>query len=250
MAVLLRTLLLAWCAMAVCGQKAQVTRTALHVARSLNPEATETMTVRTRTGDVATLIVKRRSGRQQPDFTPTGLNASSNASRAEQKTIPVPHPVDVTSSFVETKDEKDIKNVIVDNSAPKRESKTDVLLPEPVFVKSSPVLVKGQQNDLWKKRSRSLTEVGPDGIPVVTGVRMPDDDSDKQVWRNARVINGMLRPYDKTQPKHTFDINSSQVNEKKKPFLQSGLGWQHIQLTTQKPPNEGLVSQKDEWQKN
>ena len=67
-------------------------------------------------------------------------------------------------------------------------------IPEPVTINSESVYVKDQN----VKRTRSLMEIGADGIPLINGVRVPDDENDKrQTWRNARVINGELVPYEK-----------------------------------------------------
>lgn len=68
-------------------------------------------------------------------------------------------------------------------------------VPSPVFISSEPVYVKGENN---MKRGRSVMSFDSDGIPVVHGVREPDDEQDKKTtWRNARVINGELVPYEK-----------------------------------------------------
>lgn len=67
-------------------------------------------------------------------------------------------------------------------------------VPSPVFISSEPVYVKGES----VKRGRSVMSFDTDGIPVVHGVREPDDEQDKKTtWRNARVINGELVPYEK-----------------------------------------------------
>lgn len=67
-------------------------------------------------------------------------------------------------------------------------------VPSPVFISSEPVYVKGEN----VKRGRSVVSFDTDGIPVVHGVREPDDEQDKKTtWRNARVINGELVPYEK-----------------------------------------------------
>lgn len=69
-------------------------------------------------------------------------------------------------------------------------------VPQPVQISSEPVYVK-EQHALNSKRGRSIMSVGVDGIPVIQGVRMPDDEQDKRkTWRNARVINGELMPYE------------------------------------------------------
>lgn len=69
-------------------------------------------------------------------------------------------------------------------------------VPEPVVINSENVNVvaKDQQN---AKRGRSLMEIGSDGIPIISGIRVPDDENDKkQTWRQGRVINGELVPYE------------------------------------------------------
>lgn len=80
-----------------------------------------------------------------------------------------------------------------DGSIPNDRAQVLTKIPEPVTINSESVYVKDQNG----KRARSLLEIGSDGIPLVHGVRMPDDENDKrQTWRNARVINGELVPYE------------------------------------------------------
>lgn len=72
-------------------------------------------------------------------------------------------------------------------------SQVHTKVPEPVVINSENVFVKDQGN----KRGRSLMEIGSDGIPVISGIRVPDDENDKrQTWRQGRVINGELVPYE------------------------------------------------------
>lgn len=215
--------------------KVQITRTALHVARSLDPDSTETVNVRTRTGDIATLIVRKRGGKSNLSLPPpvsitsSAINVLEEANReGKSKNVAssnVPSPVTVRSTGFLIEDEdhqrsgkftEDVIDIIAPpkdlrpstsleepvkdhNEGNNREKKT-INVPPPVYVRSSPINIKGEQQraeDYWK-RGRSVMHVDSDGIPVIHGVRMPDDESDRQTWRNARVINGILVPYDKS----------------------------------------------------
>ncbi|VVC25692.1 Hypothetical protein CINCED_3A006128 [Cinara cedri] len=132
----------------------QMTRTSIKVARNLDPNAMETLEIKTRTGDIATIVVKKRDGRQQ-----------------STKSTPEPNLQLVSTS---------------------NENTPPIRVPDPVVIRSDSVYVKNQKEE--DKKSRSLFHVDTDGIPVITGVREPDDENDTQIWRNARVINGILVP--------------------------------------------------------
>lgn len=215
--------------------KVQITRTALHVARSLDPDSTETVNVRTRTGDVATLIVRKRGGKSNSALPPpvsitsSSVNILEEASREGKSkdvaAVNVPSPVSVSSSgfFIEDEDHQrsgksteeviniagpskdfrptsSLEELVKEYNKENNTEKKTINVPPPVYIRSSPMKIKGEEqrsDDYWK-RGRSVMHIDSDGIPVIHGVRMPDDESDRQTWRNARVINGILVPYDKS----------------------------------------------------
>lgn len=89
-----------------------------------------------------------------------------------------------------------------------------VEVPEPVVISSEPVNFGINADRMSKKLSHGrnneqLMEIDDDGIPVIEGIRMPDDEEDKvRTWRNGRVINGILFPYEKGyKPKKAIELN-------------------------------------------
>lgn len=76
-------------------------------------------------------------------------------------------------------------------------SQQSFMVPKPVFITSQPVEFSTTDDNGKTKRGRSLMKIGGDGIPIVEGIRMPDDEQDKvKTWRQGRVINGELFPYE------------------------------------------------------
>ncbi|KAF4531409.1 hypothetical protein B566_EDAN009651 [Ephemera danica] len=117
----------------------------------------------------------------------------------------------------------------------RRRSKTPITfpsLPQPVYITSAPLAVNGEDETRTLPRSSRAGrkhEVDSDGVPVVHGVRTPDDEVDKYfTWRNARVIRGMLVPYDSRDSravhsvKNQYSIRQSRGGEVIRPVLEQG----------------------------
>jgi hypothetical protein len=239
--------------------KPAVTRTELKVSRSLNPDAVQTLNVRTNNGGLATIIVKKRDGKTSVNneprqayydvsnqfsrgevrrgmFGPIHLDDAQVQKLQQQQSFengrvynnwanpqPVttlhqsqlyhrspyesyrfspPSPNDQKSVNLINSFMKHVQSLeggrqirSPDGSMPNDRAQVHTKIPEPVTINSESVYVKDQANN--GKKGRSLMEIGADGIPLINGIRVPDDENDKrQTWRNARVINGELVPYE------------------------------------------------------
>lgn len=88
-------------------------------------------------------------------------------------------------------------------------------VPEPVVIASDSVNFDQASERRSKRlkfgtRGKQYMKIGADGIPVIEGVRMPDDEEDKvKTWRNGRVINGIFVPYEKGYvPKRAVQLDA------------------------------------------
>ncbi|CAG0884936.1 unnamed protein product [Darwinula stevensoni] len=95
-------------------------------------------------------------------------------------------PVDEEKKEEESKSK--VEEIKEDEKPSSREGKSLLPVPPEVVVTSGTLTIK----DAGSNRQSRLVRVGPDGIPIIMGVRVPDDESDKKTWRNAKVINGEL----------------------------------------------------------
>uniref|UniRef100_A0A8D9B4C3 Uncharacterized protein n=2 Tax=Cacopsylla melanoneura TaxID=428564 RepID=A0A8D9B4C3_9HEMI len=375
-----------WCSLPPTNSSRALTfRTSLHVARSLNPESTENLSVKTKSGDLATIIVKKREGgrnirnfwvqddsnwkpitssssseslSKQRSFAPINVVAVTNVTTPDtlvkhevsslrnitptpekvqteenkthiskndsaqnatsyalslisqetrhyvrnsaaptennvQKLEPdivfgaitaSPHPSEKTTRSAETATATGVSNFEVypvQASSGRQLSSNFVpiesgrkLVPDPIIVTSSmsmgtPINVETEED----RQSRKLY-VDPDGIPVITGIRVPDDESDRQVWRNARVINGILVPYaknhnskypQKVSPSHSHStvqptnsqwLKTEQNQKKPMAIIMKDNGssgkWTEKKMSPTNPPPLNIMlieEQDDKWQK-
>ncbi|XP_035777844.1 uncharacterized protein LOC118458967 isoform X2 [Anopheles albimanus] len=209
------------------------TRTELKVSRSLNPDNVQKLNVRSNNGRMVQIIVKKRTGMELPVANRTTATSGTSTTPAVSvvktpetriagqyrlsSADSAPESVDLVNAFLEhvNRVERPVRasspfydeehdGSMKNDRRPVRikvsdEAVQETRVPAPVVISSDPVYMKDNVGATKTvKRGRSMQEIGPDGIPVVHGIRVPDDESDKrQVWRNARVINGELVPYEK-----------------------------------------------------
>lgn len=222
-------------------------RTELRVGKSLRPEDTQEISVRSNDGGTARIVVKKRDSktaslvpRSAVVYDPQPLSVqknsyepelqrskSANFEKSRQTWLNAAQPVngfypnsadsptyavfgasqdesqnDLIRSFIEHINKVNTGRQFHNNLLT-LSSMRGAEVPDPVVISSDSVnfekINSGERSKRQKQgRSKSLVEVGADGIPIVEGIRMPDDDEDKvKTWRNGRVINGELVPYEK-----------------------------------------------------
>lgn len=208
-------------------------RTELKVSRSLDPSKTETINVKANNGGYASIIVKKRNGNTRNYYQPMNtaatkpsgsvrfeeptdqksvelinyfmhhfdqINTATSSQRQRQR-----HPSGIITaerSGVLTGDRNGVltkdRNGIITSDRSFQDKPVYMSVPDPVVISSNPFYVKNSPTSVKRGRSLMKTTIDTDGIPIVEGIRVPDDEDDKKkVWRNARVIKGELVPYEK-----------------------------------------------------
>ncbi len=95
----------------------------------------------------------------------------------------------------------------------KRIAGNQPLVPKPFTVTTS---LNVRDSASGSRKSRTFFD--EDGTPVVEGVRMPDDESDRVTWRNGRVINNIFVPNGAPVPPEAVAASLPQRNRQPKSF--------------------------------
>ncbi|XP_040572791.1 uncharacterized protein [Lepeophtheirus salmonis] len=102
------------------------------------------------------------------------------------------------------------------NFASHQRQKKELSVPKP-FVVSTSLRVASPSKDSSKRQPKAIVTAADilKDVPVIEGVRMPDDESDRTTWRNGRVINNIFVSNDAPLPKETV-VRSSVLKQVKK----------------------------------
>lgn len=104
------------------------------------------------------------------------------------------HPLEIEPASEEVLRHPDDNLILSENGESFNSSlneTTAVSLPEPVDVSTS---LDHQEKDASPSIGGVIShvQIDTDGVPVIEGVRMPDDPTDTKIWRNGRVLNNVF----------------------------------------------------------
>lgn len=142
--------------------------------------------IRTKLEPISSIKIDNKKSNSSPVYI---TSASYAEGRSQSRVLDADY-----SSIVIKNDRNPVHIEVVSTKVNEDEARSNGV-PKPVYIQSEPMYVKGKPNLPDFKRGKSIMKIGDDGIPEIHGVRVPDDESDLKVWRNARVINGELMPY-------------------------------------------------------
>ncbi|CAB3362828.1 Hypothetical predicted protein [Cloeon dipterum] len=149
---------------------------------------------------IVLFTVAAASNTEQPKEDKALSAAALTIARALQQEVKVPKFLTIAENGEETEEYKLHGATLVVKRSRAPESFKKEAVPKPVQVTSRLLNIKDEASAAASSRSGRQMTIDSDGIPVITGVRVPDDEHDRtHTYRNARVIKNVLVPYDAPQ---------------------------------------------------